>query len=32
VRHAERVGIDVPVNRALAALVRGWERAQGLRG
>jgi 2-dehydropantoate 2-reductase len=31
VRHADALGIDVPVNRALAALVAGWERARGLR-
>jgi 2-dehydropantoate 2-reductase len=32
VRHADALGIDVPVNRAMVALVRGWERARGLRG
>ena len=32
VRHADALGIDVPVNRAMVALVRGWERAHGLRG
>jgi len=32
VRHADALGIDVPVNRALVALVSGWERARGLRG
>jgi 2-dehydropantoate 2-reductase len=32
VRHADSLGIDVPVNRAMVALVRGWERAHGLRG
>jgi 2-dehydropantoate 2-reductase len=31
VRHADRLGLDVPVNRALVALVSGWERARGLR-
>jgi 2-dehydropantoate 2-reductase len=31
VRYADELGIDVPVNRALAALVAGWERAHGLR-
>jgi 2-dehydropantoate 2-reductase len=31
VRHADALGIEVPVNRALAALVAGWERARGLR-
>jgi 2-dehydropantoate 2-reductase len=31
VRHADALGLDVPVNRALAALVAGWERARGLR-
>jgi 2-dehydropantoate 2-reductase len=31
VRHAEALGIDVPANRALVALVSGWERARGLR-
>jgi 2-dehydropantoate 2-reductase len=31
VRHADALGIDVPVNRALVALVAGWERARGLR-
>jgi 2-dehydropantoate 2-reductase len=31
VRHADTLGIDVPVNRSLAALVAGWERARGLR-
>jgi 2-dehydropantoate 2-reductase len=31
VRHADALGIDVPVNRAMVALVRGWERARGLR-
>jgi 2-dehydropantoate 2-reductase len=32
VRHGDALGIDVPVNRAMVALVRGWERARGLRG
>jgi 2-dehydropantoate 2-reductase len=32
VRHGDALGIDVPVNRAMVALVRGWERAHGLRG
>ena len=32
VGHADALGIDVPVNRAMVALVRGWERAHGLRG
>jgi 2-dehydropantoate 2-reductase len=32
VRHADALGIDVPVNRAMVALVSGWERARGLRG
>ena len=32
VRHADALGIDVPVNRAMVALVRGWERTHGLRG
>jgi 2-dehydropantoate 2-reductase len=31
VRHADTLGIDVPVNRAMVALVAGWERAHGLR-
>ena len=31
VRHADALGIDVPVNRAMVALVTGWERAHGLR-
>jgi 2-dehydropantoate 2-reductase len=31
-REAERFGIDVPVNRTLYALVKGWERAHGLGG
>jgi 2-dehydropantoate 2-reductase len=31
VRHADAQGIDVPVNRAVTSLVRGWERAHGLR-
>jgi 2-dehydropantoate 2-reductase len=31
VRHADALGIDVPVNRAVTALVQGWERARGLR-
>ncbi len=31
VRHADELGIDVPVNRAMVALVRGWESARGLR-
>jgi 2-dehydropantoate 2-reductase len=32
VRHGDALGIDVSVNRAMVALVRGWERARGLRG
>ena len=32
VRHGDALGIDVPVNRAMVALVQGWERARGLRG
>lgn len=32
VSHGDALGIDVPVNRAMVALVRGWERAHGLRG
>jgi 2-dehydropantoate 2-reductase len=31
VRHADALGMEVPVNRALVALVSGWERARGLR-
>ncbi len=31
VRHADALGIDGPGNRALVALVAGWERARGLR-
>ncbi|MGH2850431.1 MAG: ketopantoate reductase family protein, partial [Solirubrobacteraceae bacterium] len=29
VRAAERLGLDVPINRALLALVKGWERVHG---
>ena len=29
VRSAERLGIDVPINRALYSLVKGWERTHG---
>jgi 2-dehydropantoate 2-reductase len=29
VRAAERAGVDVPLNRALLALVKGWERMHG---
>jgi 2-dehydropantoate 2-reductase len=31
VREAGRYGVDVPLNRAMVALVQGWERAHGLR-
>jgi 2-dehydropantoate 2-reductase len=30
VRAGEAAGVDVPVNRALVALVKGWEHARGL--
>jgi 2-dehydropantoate 2-reductase len=30
VREAQRLGVDVPINRTLLALVKGWERARGL--
>ena len=29
VRAADRLGLDVPINRALLALVKGWERVHG---
>lgn len=32
VERAETQGLDVPVNRVLAALVRAWEAGRGLRG
>jgi 2-dehydropantoate 2-reductase len=32
VRAAEQTGVDVPLNRAFVALVKGWEAMQGVGG